>query len=133
MSNIITIAGDDGKKKGKGKGEGMNEVLTLMKELIEFQEKVQICIDSQAISDNRQKLEQFYDNLDSMAEVLLGIAESGLRSKRGAIEQTEDVEEVQEEESAQEEPLDLSRLKGIEPSNGNIRMVSAPFVPKFPY
>lgn len=83
MSNIITIAAENEKNdKKKKKGEGIHEVLSLMKELMEFQERVQECIDAQAITQNKEKLEAFYDNLDSMSQVLLEITETGLKSKR---------------------------------------------------
>jgi hypothetical protein len=79
MSNIITVAGENGKKK---KGGGTNAVLTLMKELADFQDKVATCIDSQDLSDRRAKLEAFYDKLDEMAEDLLQMAGEGIKSNR---------------------------------------------------
>jgi len=79
MGNIITIASENTKKN---KGDGVNAVLTLMKDLRDFQDKVEACIESQSLTDNRDKIEKFYEGLDKMAEVLLEIAEGGIKSKR---------------------------------------------------
>jgi len=129
MNNIIAIASENGKRK---KGGGTNAVLTLMKELGDFQEKVQTCIDAQDITDSSQKLEIFYDKLDEMAEVLLEMAATGIKSKR-KIEDIEDIEEEIEEDEevdAHVEEVLSDRPRGS--SIGRIQMVNAPSIPKLP-
>jgi hypothetical protein len=136
MNNIITIAGENSKRK---KGAGTNAVLTLMKELGDFQDKVESCIDAQDMSDNKKKLEIFYDKLDEMAEVLLGMASDGIKSKRkmeGLEEEIleDDLEEDLEEKTL-EEDLEDEVLEDDRPpvsSMGRIQMVNAPVIPKLP-
>ena len=70
----------------KNKGDGINAVLTLMQDLREFQEKVETCIEAQALADNKDKIEEFDQHLDSMYDALLEIAGGGIkaiRQKRG--------------------------------------------------
>lgn len=86
MSNILTIAAEDKKKK---KGDGTNAVLTLMKELADFQDKVSSCIDAQDLHDRKVELENFYDKLDEMAEVLLNMAGKGIKSNRSRVSDQE--------------------------------------------
>jgi len=145
-SNIITIAGEDSKKK---KGGGTNAVLTLMKELGDFQNKVESCIDAQDISDRRNQLEIFYEKLDEMAEVLLEMAAEGIKSKR----KMDGIEEegVEEEEVEEESSLDDSFADSLDKalsnrslsdkalsdrprasSIGRIQMINAPSIPKLP-
>jgi len=130
MNNIITIGSE--KKK---KGGGTNAVLTLMKELSEFQDKVQTCIDSQDLADRKKELEVFYDKLDEMAEVLLGMAADGIKSKRKIEEIEEDLttETPDELEEATQEVIDeplSDRPQGS--SVKRIQMVNAPSIPRIP-
>ena len=135
MNNIITIAGPDSKRK---KGQGVNAVLTLMKELGDFQDKVASCIDAQDISQSKEKLEIFYDKLDEMAEVLLGMASVGIKSKKEEVGENldeenlddEPVDEPVDEEDDIEIELDLDRSPVS--SKGKIQMVNIPTIPRFP-
>jgi len=130
MNNIITIGSE--KKK---KGGGTNAVLTLMKELSEFQDKVQTCIDSQDLADRKKELEVFYDKLDEMAEVLLGMAADGIKSKRKIEEIEEDLttETPDELEEATQEVID--EPLGDRPQGSSVKriqMVNAPSIPRIP-
>jgi hypothetical protein len=136
--NIITIAGDNVKKK---KGGGTNAVLTMMKELGDFQDKVETCIEAQDISDRRKKLEIFYDKLDEMAEVLLEMAAHGIKSKRTEDvlneEITEEPEDLLEDQEDVEEDLTDSLAGALSDrpraeSVGRIQMINAPSIPKLP-
>ena len=128
MSNIISIAGDNAKKK---KGGGTNAVLTLMKELADFQDKVQTCIDAQDLADTRHNLEVFYDKLDEMAEVLLSMASDGIKSKRD-VKEVEEVEEVEEIKDIPESlPVERLSAKPQGVSVGKINM-HAPSIPRLP-
>jgi hypothetical protein len=142
MNNIITIAGSDSKRK---KGNGVNAVLTLMKELGDFQDKVATCIDAQDISQSKEKLEIFYDKLDEMAEVLLGMASVGIKSKRqddigddlsDEDEVLDDEDEVLDDEPIEDEDddVEIELDLGSSPvsSQGRIQMVNVPTIPRFP-
>jgi hypothetical protein len=128
-NNIITIASEGGKKK---KGGGTNAVLTLMKELGDFQDKVQTCIDAQDLSDRSQKLEVFYDKLDEMAEVLLEMAADGIKSKRKMEALEDDTVEDPEGDSVEEPIEDILSDKPRASSVGRIQMINAPSIPKLP-
>jgi len=136
MNNIISIAGENGKSK---KGGGTNAVLALMKELGDFQDKVQTCIDAQDLGDMSQKLEVFYDKLDEMAEVLLEMAATGIKSKRKIADQDdadlEDVENVEDVEEVEDDVEPLEEILSDRPrgtSVGRIQMVNAPSIPRLP-
>jgi len=129
MGNIISIAGEGSKKK---KGSGFNAVLTLLKELSDFQDKVQVCIDAQDIAENRQRLEIFDDKLDEVAQVLLEMAEAGVRSKKRMDALHDDVTENPESEVL-DQPMDDVLAESPKPvSVGKIQMINAPSIPKLP-
>jgi hypothetical protein len=135
MDNIITIASENGKRK---KGGGTNAILTLMKELGDFQEKVEVCIDAQDISDRREKLGIFYDKLDEIAEVLLEMASEGIKSKR-KVDALEEIEEEEiEEEDSEIEDLKVEKVERSlkdrpqSSSTGSIKLLHAPSIPFLP-
>ena len=53
-----------------------------MKDLRDFQDKVDSCLDAQDIEEHRQKISTFDEMLDSMYETLLEIASGGISSIR---------------------------------------------------
>jgi hypothetical protein len=120
MSNIITIASEGTKKK---KGSGTNAILTLMKELSDFQDKVATCIESQDIEDRREKLSAFHDKLDDIAEILLEMASEGIKSKR-------QLDVVEDEGDALEDVSVSSRPRAS--SIGRVQMINAPSIPTLP-
>ena len=71
-----------GKEKSKGKGDGINAALVLLKDLRDFQDKVESCIEAQDITEYKGKVETFNAELDKMYEVLLEIARGGMHSNR---------------------------------------------------
>jgi len=77
-NDLILLAED---KKSK-KGDGVNAVLVLMKDLRDFQDKVDTCLEAQAIAENKAKIAKFYTYLDKMYQDLLEIASGGIRKKR---------------------------------------------------
>ena len=77
--HIITVAENEKKSKN---GDGINAVLVLMKDLRDFQEKVDSCLEAQAIAENKQKIAQFDAMLDQMYQTLLQIASGGITSIR---------------------------------------------------
>ena len=76
--NIIRVSED---KKAK-KGEGIGSILVLMKELCEFQDKVDTCLQAQEIADIKAKIQQFDPMLDKMYQVLVDIAKGGMNAVR---------------------------------------------------
>jgi len=132
MDNIITIASENGKRK---KGGGTNAILTLMKELGDFQDKVESCIDAQDISERREKLGVFYDKLDEIAEVLLEMASEGIKSKRkeDMLEKTDDVleDEVLDDEEDEGPEVKILSDKPRASSVGRIQMIN-PSIPQLP-
>ena len=69
-------------KKG---GTGVNAVLSLLQDLIAFQDKVGSTIDAQELGDNKRKLEEFQARLGEMYESLLEMAKGGVRQVRQEI------------------------------------------------
>ncbi len=79
---IQTAADNDSEKKRSKKGDGINAVLILMKDLRDFQDKVESCMEAQDIEEISNKIENFYSHLDEMYGVLLEIASNGIKSVR---------------------------------------------------
>lgn len=82
----IFVTATDNKAK---KGDGINSVLVLMKDVRDFQEKIESCAEAQAIAENKAKIEEFQSYVEDMYEVLLGMASEGVR----VVRQKEDVAE----------------------------------------
>jgi len=74
---LILTAADKGKKGG-----GVNAILSLLQELIAFQDKVSSAVDAQDLGENKRKLEEFQTRLDEMYGSLLEMAKGGVRSLR---------------------------------------------------
>lgn len=137
QDNILRTAEiDSGSKKKKGKG--INEILTLMKELIAFQEKVEACIDAQEMSEHKEKIEKFDQHLDDMYDQLVEIVSGGVKNVRqnrvdelGGIadESISDVEEKIPEADFKIGPTE-DMLSGPNPISRP--MVNAPTAPKRP-
>lgn len=96
FNELILVASDEGGKEKKKKGDGVNAVLTLMKDMRDFQEKVESCIESQDIDENKQKVVEFNTHIENMYEVLLDIARGGIKRDR-AVNQPPQVQEVMPE------------------------------------
>jgi hypothetical protein len=71
----------DSDKKGKSE-DGVNAVLVLMKDMRDFQAKVEACLEAQSIPENRAKVAEFDNLLDNMYSTLLEIAGSGIKNIR---------------------------------------------------
>lgn len=80
QDNILVSASTT--KKG---GTGVNAVLSLLQDLIAFQDKVGSTIDAQELGDNKRKLEEFQSRLGEMYESLLEMARGGVRQVRQEI------------------------------------------------
>ena len=87
FNELILTAAD--KKK---KGGSLAAVLKLIQDLAEFEEKIEECVAAQEMTENKQKVESFLKDIDSMYQVLLSMAEGSIHSLRS--ERARGVEEV---------------------------------------
>jgi hypothetical protein len=79
MFNKMTITADDKKSK---KGDGINSVLKFMIDVRDFQDKLEDCIEAQALGDNQAKLKEYPAKLDELYKALAEIASSSVRRMR---------------------------------------------------
>ena len=119
-------------EKAKKKGGSLAAVFKLIQELAEFEEKIEECSNAQEISDNREKINAFISDLDSMYEVLFAMAKGGISSiradrGRGTVEDVEsgEVESVVDTVDVEEK---VDTVKDI-PSKEPITM-SVPKIPR---
>jgi len=89
-NNMILIAQDETIRKDKKditkskKGDGINASLVLMRQVRDFQDQIQDCIDAQDIDDNKKRIAEFDDYIGKMYETLLDIARGGIRRPENA-------------------------------------------------
>jgi len=81
----------------KKRGDGVNAVLTLMKDVRDFQEKVDACAESQANPANKTAIQGFSGDIEKMYTSLLEMAKGGIHTIREP--EVQKGEEVVEEES----------------------------------
>lgn len=77
---VIIRTAEDEKGSKKKKGDGINSAIGLLQELRNFQEKVEACIESQDIAENKSKIQEHAQSLDAMYKALIEIASNGVRS-----------------------------------------------------
>lgn len=76
--NILVLTAASTHKKGGG----VHAVLSLLQDIIAFQDKVTAAVDAQDLGENKQKLEEFQQRLGEMYESLLEMAKGGVQSFR---------------------------------------------------
>jgi hypothetical protein len=76
-NDIIILAEDKDKKKKKG--GGINAILTLMKEMIDFQEQIQACIEAQDLTENKEKIAKCSTAIESMYMELVELVRPAIR------------------------------------------------------
>lgn len=111
------------KEKSKTKGDGINAALVLLKDLRDFQDKVEACSEAQDIADYKKQVEDFNAELDKMYETLLNIARGGMHSNRNKENGGEEIPGVQPENTEQVEQVS---------HDSNVSGVSAPMSPIAP-
>ena len=121
-NNMISTAGDDSKKKDK-RGDGINEVLVLLKELRDFQDRVATCAEAQALAENRSKIEEFGASIEKMYMTLLDMAKSGIKSIRTQ-------QGVEQQESTPAVEVLENMVKGKDMPDVETKEVTAPVPPK---
>jgi hypothetical protein len=77
FGNNMIILGE-----AKKKGDGVNAVLTLMKDLRDFQEKVDDAADAQINPANKTTIQGFSTDIEKMYGSLLDMAKGGIRTIR---------------------------------------------------
>ena len=75
--NVLVIEAAQNKKGG-----GVHAVLSLLQDLMAFQDKVSAATEAQDLGDNMQKLEQFSQSLGQMYSSLLEMAKGGVQAVR---------------------------------------------------
>lgn len=75
----------------KKKGNGTGEVLNLMKEVMDFQGKIDAAAEAQTDPSQRAAIEGFSEDIASMYEKLLEMAKGGIRSVRRSVEKDTEV------------------------------------------
>jgi len=109
MFNQMTVTADDKKSQ---KGDGINSVLKFMIDVRDFQDKLDTCVDSQAIAENKAEIAKYSNMIDDLYKSLAGIASTSVRSMR--------------EESA----VDIEPEDEVKRESPNPVMVNAPQIPK---
>jgi len=66
----------------KKKGGSLGAIFKLTEELLDFEEKIQECINAQEMSENKQKIESFIGEIDKMYDVLFEMARGGISNIR---------------------------------------------------
>ena len=69
-------------EKAKKKGGSMAAVFKLIQELLDFEEKIQECMNAQEMSENRRRIESFMGDIDKMYDNLFEMARGGISNIR---------------------------------------------------
>lgn len=115
-----------GEKKSR-KGDGATAILNLMASTLDFLDKVDTCIEAVTHSANKQKLEGYKAQVESMYTEMAEMSKSAIREITNGENPDVPVEESVEE-TVEETPVETAdtTVKTEKP----ITMVNAPVVPK---
>jgi len=69
-------------EKARKRGGSMAAVFKLIEELLDFEEKIQACIDAQEMAENKSKIESFMSEIDGMYDILFEMARGGISAIR---------------------------------------------------
>ena len=127
--NDIFVKAEVG-KEGK-KGEGMKAILVLLKDISDFQTKIEQCIEAQEISENRDAIEEFDSYIDEMCVKLLDMVREGMRSmrNRGFEDLQDEVNADTDEVEIEEEPSVIDEIEPVIESKSS-PTVTKPTAPK---
>jgi len=98
-SNMIVLG------ENKQKGDGVNAVLNFMKEVRDFQEKIDACAEAQINPTSKATIEKFSDYVEDMYANLLDMAKGGIRKIRRPDEVQEAPEVVVEKGTSVNSPV----------------------------
>jgi len=76
--NELIVLGEKARKRGGS----MAAVFKLIEELLDFEEKIQACMDAQEMTENKSKIESFMSEIDKMYDVLFEMARGGISEIR---------------------------------------------------
>jgi hypothetical protein len=68
-------------KKSK-KGDGINSVLKFMIDVRDFEDKLETCIEAQAMEENKARIEKFRSAIEDLYKELGDIASGGVKTMR---------------------------------------------------
>jgi len=94
FNQMIVLAED---KRAK-KGNGINSILKFMSETIDFNDKLNACIESQDMAENKAILEKYSQMIEELYTGLSGIASGGIKSLKEDQGGQVDVEKKQRSE-----------------------------------
>jgi len=85
-------------KDNKKKGGSLGAIFKLIQDLLEFEDKIVECAESQEMGQNREKIEALKAETGEMYDSLFAMAQGGVDSYRNKLEVMEDVEGLREED-----------------------------------
>ena len=132
--NELIVLGEKARKRGGS----MAAVFKLIEELLDFEEKIQACMDAQEMTENKSKIESFMSEIDKMYDVLFEMARGGIseiRNERslgvrdeeaGVGPSTEMEETIEVEPESSPEPEIEEKIEVSKPASS----LSVPKIPK---
>jgi hypothetical protein len=81
---------DPKKEKKVNERAGLPDILSLLKELSDFQESVRECAEKQPLTEVKEKIKSMDNGLNSMAEELIGIATNYFKGNAAVQEQIQE-------------------------------------------
>lgn len=120
-------------EKSKKKGGSMAAVFKLIQELLDFEDKLQECINAQEMTQNKQKIESFMSEIDKMYDVLFQMARGGISSIRDQRDGIEELTEDSQPEPDIEEGVEIEEDIDIAPVADKRKtpvMINVPKIPK---
>jgi len=125
FNELILVAGKDG---GKKKGGSLGAIFKLIQDLLEFEDKIVECAESQEMGENKERIEALKAETGEMYNSLFEMAQGGVDSYRNKIESMEEddtdledksVEDLREREEVKDAVLEL-------PKQSKVNSVTAP-------
>ena len=105
-SGIEKVAQEITKEDNKKKDDGVNTILTVIKDVSDFQTKIEKAIDAQENTEIDGKLKELFKYLDGLYEDLFEIAKVGVRGRHRSIEEQEAIDQQASEEEVTEDVLE---------------------------
>ena len=81
LSDNLIVLGQKIEKEKSKTTSGINATLVLMKEMIDFQSKINKCVESQDIGEYKETISAFNSDIEKMYSKLLEIASGGIKKQ----------------------------------------------------
>lgn len=114
-------------EKKSRKGEGATAILNLMSSTLDFLDKVDTCIEAVSHPTNKQKLEEYKTQVESMYTEMAEMSKGAIQSIGDTAQEVGEEAATEVVEEAVTEELEDNSPEQIEKP---ITMVNAPVVPK---